>query len=243
MMSFEEKFPAYGGRGPTDLHLGYGLAIVATLFMILRVYVRLRVNKFGTTALMLSLLAWVCSPCHAFDYRCRLLTLRGQLFTILTQVFGILSVYHGLGNHMAVIDQTDELRNFLLFTWVTVFFFNLAIPTGKVAVAAFLIEMNGQGSMICQDSVLCQILMTYGRPKDPPQSGRRRRCQHPSQHPAAPSGLVPVQSGPRSLGPSRPVLLRTPQKCILHVLCRRYCRSLGLLPCHRPYPHASTPPH
>lgn len=42
--------------------------------------------------------------------------------------------------------ELGELHNFLLFTWITVFFFNLAIPAGKVAVAAFLIEMNGQSS-------------------------------------------------------------------------------------------------
>lgn len=53
---------------------------------------------------------------------------------------------HGLGNHITVIIEVGELHKFLLFTWITVFFFNLAIPTGKVAVAAFLIEMNGQGS-------------------------------------------------------------------------------------------------
>lgn len=65
---------------------------------------------------------------------------------MLTQVFGLLSVLHGLGNHITLIMKVGELHNFLLFTWITVFFFNLAIPTGKVAVAAFLIEMNGQGS-------------------------------------------------------------------------------------------------
>jgi hypothetical protein len=65
---------------------------------------------------------------------------------MLTQIFGFLSVLHGLGNHITVIIEVGELHNFLLFTWITVFFFNLAIPTGKVAVAAFLIEMNGQGS-------------------------------------------------------------------------------------------------
>lgn len=49
---------------------------------------------------------------------------------------------------MSIIAKTGELHKFLLFTWITVFFFNLAIPTGKVAVAAFLIEMNGQGSTL-----------------------------------------------------------------------------------------------
>ena len=38
------------------------------------------------------------------------------------------------------------MSDFLFYTWVTVFFFNLAIPTGKVAVAAFLIDMNAQTS-------------------------------------------------------------------------------------------------
>ena len=70
-----------------------------------------------------------------------------QFFTALTQIFGILSVLHGLGNHITTVGEVGELHNFLLFTWITVFFFNLAIPTGKVAVAAFLIEMNSQSSM------------------------------------------------------------------------------------------------
>lgn len=60
-MSLEEKFPAYGGRGPGDLRLGIALAVIATIFMAMRVYVRLFMNKFGTTALMWSLTAWVWS--------------------------------------------------------------------------------------------------------------------------------------------------------------------------------------
>jgi hypothetical protein len=60
-MSLEERFPAYGGRGPGDLRLGIALAIIATIFMAMRVYVRLFLNKFGTTALMWSLAAWVWS--------------------------------------------------------------------------------------------------------------------------------------------------------------------------------------
>lgn len=69
-----------------------------------------------------------------------------QLCTVITQIFGVLSALHGLGNHMTVLIEVGELHNFLLFTWITVFFFNIAIPIGKVAVAAFLIEMNGQSS-------------------------------------------------------------------------------------------------
>ncbi|KAJ5083913.1 hypothetical protein NUU61_008492 [Penicillium alfredii] len=125
-MGLHEQFPAYGGRGPGDLRLGLALGSLATVVMAMRVYVRLRVNKFGTTALIWSLMAW--------------------MFTAITQILGIISVLHGLGNHITIVTKTGELHNFLLFTWITVFFFNLAIPTGKVAVAAFLIEMNGQSN-------------------------------------------------------------------------------------------------
>ena len=38
------------------------------------------------------------------------------------------------------------MGHFLFYTWITVFFFNLAIPTGKIAVAAFLIDINAQTS-------------------------------------------------------------------------------------------------
>jgi hypothetical protein len=58
----------------------------------------------------------------------------------------VVSVLHGLGNRIAVLEETNQLGNYLLFTWITVFFFNMAIPVGKVAVAAFLIEMNSGGS-------------------------------------------------------------------------------------------------
>ncbi|KAJ5280743.1 hypothetical protein N7478_006115 [Penicillium angulare] len=138
-MSLHDQYPAYGGRGPSDLRLGIALGTIATIFMIMRVYVRVRVNKFGTTALMLSLLAW--------------------FFTALTQIFGILSILHGLGNHITVITAVGELHNFLLFTWITVFFFNLAIPTGKVAVAAFLIEMNGPSNPKIRRSLIAVAVL------------------------------------------------------------------------------------
>ncbi|KAJ5655973.1 hypothetical protein N7507_007923 [Penicillium longicatenatum] len=138
-MSLQDKFPAYGGRGPSDLRLGIALGVIATIFMVMRLYVRLRINKFGTTALSFSLLAW--------------------FFTTLTQIFGILSVLHGLGNHITVITEVGELHNFLLFTWITVFFFNLAIPTGKVAVSAFLIEMNGPSNPKIRRSLIAVAVL------------------------------------------------------------------------------------
>lgn len=59
MSSLHERFPAFGGRGPADMRLGIALGVVATFFIALRIYVRLRINKFGTSALVWALIAWV----------------------------------------------------------------------------------------------------------------------------------------------------------------------------------------
>ncbi|KAJ5384074.1 hypothetical protein N7517_001985 [Penicillium concentricum] len=125
-MGLHTSFPAYGGRGPSDLRLGIALGTIATIFTALRVYVRIRMNKFGTTSLIWALVAW--------------------LLTTVTQIFAVISIFHGLGNHISIVQEVGDLQSYLLFTWITVFFFNLAIPVGKVAVAAFLIELNSQSN-------------------------------------------------------------------------------------------------
>lgn len=61
----------------------------------------------------------------------------------------VVAVLHGLGNHLDIIKEagTSVVSKFLFFTWLTVFFFNIAIPLGKVAAASFLIELNARTSM------------------------------------------------------------------------------------------------
>ncbi|KAJ5885500.1 hypothetical protein N7495_010010 [Penicillium taxi] len=125
-MGLHDLYPAYGGRGPGDLKIGLSLGAIATIFMIMRVYVRLRLNKFGTTALIWSLVAWT--------------------FTSVTQSMSILSILYGQGQHIDIVSKTGNLEKYLVFTWVTVFLFSIAIPIGKVAVCAFLLEMNGPGN-------------------------------------------------------------------------------------------------
>ncbi|KAL9076262.1 MAG: hypothetical protein Q9157_003709 [Trypethelium eluteriae] len=44
---------------------------------------------------------------------------------------------------MTVIIEEGQAQNFLKFTWLTVFFFHIGIPTGKTAVAVFLMEIIG----------------------------------------------------------------------------------------------------
>lgn len=66
--------------------------------------------------------------------------------TAIDCVFAVLATLYGCGNHIEIVAATGSLRPFLKYTWITVFFFNLAIPLGKVAAAAFLLEINGQSS-------------------------------------------------------------------------------------------------
>lgn len=58
-MNLKERYPAFGGRGPSDMSVGIALGVVATIFIALRIYVRLRINTFGTSALIWALFAWV----------------------------------------------------------------------------------------------------------------------------------------------------------------------------------------
>ena len=67
VMTLQERFPAYGGRGPSDLRLGLGLGVTATILIFLRVYVRVRVNRLGTRALLWALLAWVSLILYAMN--------------------------------------------------------------------------------------------------------------------------------------------------------------------------------
>lgn len=63
---------------------------------------------------------------------------------MVTQILGVLAALHGLGNHIEVVLEKGEGQNFLKFAWLTMFFFLIAIATGKAAVAMFLMEINGQ---------------------------------------------------------------------------------------------------
>lgn len=58
-MTLQERYPAFGGRGPADMCVGIALGVVATIFIALRIYVRVRINNFGTSALVWALFAWV----------------------------------------------------------------------------------------------------------------------------------------------------------------------------------------
>ncbi|KAL2782683.1 hypothetical protein BJX66DRAFT_345611 [Aspergillus keveii] len=133
-MTLHDKFPAYGGSGSRILGLGIGLGSVATVLVALRVYVRIRITRFGTTALAWSLAAWT--------------------ITVTAQVFGILATFHGAGNDISIVEATHGLHGFLLYSWLTVFFFSLALPLGKVAVAAFLLEICAQVGPKVRSSLL-----------------------------------------------------------------------------------------
>ena len=58
-MGLYQQYQAYGGMGPACIGTGLSLAVLATLLIILRIYVRLRMNKLGTTALLWAIAAWV----------------------------------------------------------------------------------------------------------------------------------------------------------------------------------------
>ena len=58
-MGIHQHYQAYGGRGPTCVRTGLSLGLLATLLIMLRIYVRLRMNRRGTAALIWAIVAWV----------------------------------------------------------------------------------------------------------------------------------------------------------------------------------------
>jgi len=58
-MGLSKDFPAYGGYGPICVRIGLALGSIATILIFLRIYVRVKINNIGTTALLWALLSWV----------------------------------------------------------------------------------------------------------------------------------------------------------------------------------------
>ena len=61
---------------------------------------------------------------------------------IIAQVIGTVAVNYGLGNQWLVILELGMTKQFLLFTWLAIWLFQVAIPIGKVAVASFLLALH-----------------------------------------------------------------------------------------------------
>lgn len=158
-----------------------------------------------------------------------------QLLTTITQCFGVISILHGLGNRIAIVIEVGELHNYLLFTWITVFFFNMAIPTGKVAVAAFLIEMNSQGSRLFLDCEKRRLLSNYltdlfiFRSQNSTQLNCCWSSEHHPRHTPDLACLVPMQPTKCALGSSAPGSMQSRNKCTLQLFYRCRGRRFGLL--------------
>ena len=61
---------------------------------------------------------------------------------MVTEALCTATVYHGLGNHLTVIEEAGQTNRFLLLIWVTIGLFDVAIPAGKVAAASFLLALH-----------------------------------------------------------------------------------------------------
>lgn len=145
----------------------------------------------------------------------------------------MVSVLHGLGNRIAVLEETNQLGNYLLFTWITVFFFNMAIPVGKVAVAAFLIEMNSGGSTFPMTPLSPGLSNTSFPPsqrsQNPQESNSCGCIKYHPQHPAGHPCLVPMQPSKCALGPLTTEPMQPHYECSLQLFRWRLGGNLGLL--------------
>lgn len=134
---------AYGGQGPTILIVSWTLFGVSTLLIFLWICYRKRTASEVGCAVYLAICAWV-SPLHYIldpqntndtRFAC-------QMSAVAAHIFGTVAVYYGLGNDIFVSLEAGTDRRFLLFTWLSIWTFQLAIPLGKVAVSSFLLSLH-----------------------------------------------------------------------------------------------------
>ncbi|KAI9720481.1 MAG: hypothetical protein M1828_005652 [Chrysothrix sp. TS-e1954] len=111
-------------KGHTVLGVAWGLASFCTILMILRVFTRLRVSALGTPALCWALFAWI--------------------WTFVGVIFATFAVKYGLGKHLDDVEAEGNTSKFLLWSWLLMFIFNVAMPLGKVAAASFLLALHAQ---------------------------------------------------------------------------------------------------
>lgn len=81
--------------------------------------------------------------------------------TVATFVLAEIAIHHGFGNHLPVVEESGQLQKCLLFTWLTIFVFNIALPIGKIAVSSFLLEIVGFTSEYQNCSECVQHLLLF----------------------------------------------------------------------------------
>ncbi|KAI9727463.1 MAG: hypothetical protein M1828_006405 [Chrysothrix sp. TS-e1954] len=138
--------PGTEDRGPTIQAISWSLGILSTILLFLRIYTRLRVSAQDTAALVWAIVAWA--------------------LTVTSQVVGAFAIKYGLGQHMNAVEQSGEVGNFLLWSWIAIFIFHVYVPLGKVAAASFLIAVHA-GARQCPELFIEDFadFPTYQDPK------------------------------------------------------------------------------
>lgn len=53
-----------------------------------------------------------------------------------------IDVSHGMGNHIAFLEEIGQVSPFLLDTWVAYFLFNVNVPLGKFCAVSLLLALH-----------------------------------------------------------------------------------------------------
>lgn len=67
---------------------------------------------------------------------------REQTVTTIDLIFVTIAVHYGFGNHMQVIEEAGALSNFLFYTWMENFWFNVIISVGKLSAVSLLLALH-----------------------------------------------------------------------------------------------------
>ena len=64
--------------------------------------------------------------------------------SIISECFATNAVRYGLGEHLDAVVREVQAKQFLLYTWWTIWMVQIALPIGKTAVASFMLVLQAR---------------------------------------------------------------------------------------------------
>ena len=132
-----------GDRGLTTtlLAVSWSQCALASILMGARLYSNLRVVRLVRSDFYWAFMTYVCTRWCCIENGAITLTLLTQLTGLTAQIFLTVSVYWGLGMHIKDLTPHQISRSDY-FTWFFTTFAILSISLGKIAVIAFILQVQ-----------------------------------------------------------------------------------------------------
>ncbi|KAI9719175.1 MAG: hypothetical protein M1828_006268 [Chrysothrix sp. TS-e1954] len=116
---------AYGGNGPLVLRVTWSLLAIATVLILIRTYIRLRLVSGGSLwSLFWAYCAWGPGVAAA--------------------VAITIGTHAGFGNHVQIVEEVGDPAKAGLYQWIWSACTSISLPIARFSVVAFLLDVQGR---------------------------------------------------------------------------------------------------